>query len=195
MFLDATLSGGFLTLPVRSPSLVPLPPPPNMFKLEPLCTGTPRTCSNLLPSAMNLDQGNIFRSVCQELCSRGEGSMPRPKGEVEGLPGGVSRPTPGGCLDPGPEGRFGGLAGGGGGPRPTPGGGWGVWLGGSPGPHPGRGWGVWLGGIPACTKADTPSRWLLQWAVRILLECIFVYYEGWQASGILLECFLLSNWF
>ena len=81
----------------------------------------------------------------------------------------------------------------------THGGCWGVWLGvsrptprgdvegsgwgGSPGPHPGgpgrgswsrpaRGWG-W---IPACTEADppSPSRRLLLWVVRILLECILV---------------------
>ena len=39
---------------------------------------------------------------------------------------------------------------------------------GAPGPHPG-------GCIPACSEADTPSpRWLLLWAVRILLECILV---------------------
>ena len=64
-------------------------------------------------------------------------------------------------------------------------------LGVSLGPHPGgklRGlaWGVSRPtlrgvsrptprrGIPACTEADTPSRWLLLRAVRILLECFYV---------------------
>ena len=59
---------------------------------------------------------------------------------------------------------------------------------GSPGPHPGgrlRGLAGWRdlqshtrrwGCIPACNEADTPSRWLLLRAVRILLECILVWF-------------------
>ena len=99
----------------------------------------------------SLGQGNIFRSVCQELCSRGGGGggwypsmpcrspCPHPRGELRGLSWGVSRPTPGGL---------------------------------SPGPYPGG------GGIPTCTEADSPPprRRLLLRAVRILLECILVNY-------------------
>ena len=35
---------------------------------------------HLLPPATKLGQGNIFRSVCQEFCSRGGGSAPLPAG-------------------------------------------------------------------------------------------------------------------
>ena len=65
--------------------------------------------------------------------------------------GGMSRPTP--------RGRLGGLAGG-----PTPGGG--------PRPRP-------IGGVSqhALRQTLTPSIWLLLRTVRILLECILVFYE------------------
>ena len=49
--------------------------------------------------ATKLEQGNIFRSVCQEFCpQRGGVSRPTLTGEVEGSDkgGGVFRPTPGG---------------------------------------------------------------------------------------------------
>ena len=58
----------------------------------------------LPPPPTKLGQGNIFRSVCQEFCSRGGGgSKPRPRGEVGGSDWG-------GCLGPEPGGRLGGLA-------------------------------------------------------------------------------------
>ena len=76
-----------------------------------------------------------------------------------------------------------------------PGGGWGgLALGGCLGPDPRGGWGVWPGGgvqaqargvcrhrgcIPACTEAETPSsKRLLLRAVRILLECILVFFKS-----------------
>ena len=68
----------------------------------------------LLQPATKLGQGNIFRSVCQELCSQREGCLgPDPGGmlwglaggvlqahtweEIGGFGGGVSRPRPRGC--------------------------------------------------------------------------------------------------
>ena len=59
----------------------------------------------LLPPATKLGQGNIFRSVCQEFCSRGRrgggnpaciaGLQAHTQGESWGVwPGGVSRSTP-----------------------------------------------------------------------------------------------------
>ena len=52
-----------------------------------------------LPPAMKLEQGNIFRSMCQEFCPRGV-SRPTPRGGggVVGLARGVSRLTPSGGL-------------------------------------------------------------------------------------------------
>ena len=46
----------------------------------------------------SLGQGNIFTSVCQEICSQGAGGVPAP-----GQGGASSRgmPPPGGCLLPG----------------------------------------------------------------------------------------------
>ena len=73
---------------------------------------------------MKLGQGNIYRSVCQELCPWGEGvSRPRPRGRLGvWLGGGVSRSRPRSRR------RLGGLAGGCQSPhsggcvsRPTPG--------------------------------------------------------------------------
>ena len=85
-----------------------------------------------LPPATKLGQGNIFRSVCQEFCSRGGGvSRPTPKVEVEGS-------GQGGPPGPHPGWRLWGLAGGGS-PGPHLGGGELRALagGGSPAPHPG----------------------------------------------------------
>ena len=80
-------------------------------------------------------------------------SRPTPRGELEGSGrGGFFRPTPRGELE--------GSDLGGGVSRPTPRG--------VSRPTPGRGC------IPACTESDPPSRRLLLWAVRILLECILV---------------------
>ena len=46
-----------------------------------------------LPLATKLGKSNIFRSVCQEFCSRGGGvSRPRPRGEVGGSGQGVPGP-------------------------------------------------------------------------------------------------------
>ena len=75
---------------------------------------------NLLPPATKLGQGNIFRSVCQELCSQGglvsqhalQVSRLTPKGGLRGLACGVSRLTPKGGL----RGLAWGVS------RPTPGG-------------------------------------------------------------------------
>ena len=61
---------------------------------------------------------------------------------------------------------------------------------GSPGPHP------W--GIPASTETSIPprSRRLLLRTVRILLECILVFFTGFLVGGINLNCiyppFLIS---
>ena len=61
----------------------------------------------LLPPSMKMGQSNIFRSVCQEFCSRGRGvGIPAcHAGHMtslgEGCPGpgpGVSRHRPGGCV-------------------------------------------------------------------------------------------------
>ena len=111
-------------------------------------------------------------------------SRPTPRGEVEGSGlGGVSRPTPRGKLRglawrvsrPTPRGKLRGQAWGV--SRPTPGE--------SPGPH----WGCLQAhtqGVPrhspsgggvsqhALRQTPLPSRWLLLWVVRILLECILV---------------------
>ena len=78
-----------------------------------------------LPPPTKLQQGNIFRSVCQEFCSRGrEGGWypsmhcrfpgPHPGGKLRGLAWGSPGPHPGGKLR--------GLAWGGGVSRPPPGG-------------------------------------------------------------------------
>ena len=81
-----------------------------MRKLHELCLVC-RDIAQLLPPATKLGQGNIFRSVCQEFCSR-RGSVPGPGGSAFG-PGGrvpafgswgvcflsrVSAFGPGGCL-------------------------------------------------------------------------------------------------
>ena len=116
-----------------------------------------------LPPATKLRQGYVFTRVCDSV-HRGGGI---PACLVAGLGGGDGIPA---CLA--------GLQ------AHTQGGSWGVCLGGSPGPHPGgkfRGlaWGEGglqahtQGGIPACTEAETP-KWLLLWALCILLECILV---------------------
>ena len=76
----------------------------------------------------------------------------------------------------------------------------------SPGPHPGgclqahtKGWGLQtptqgVGGIPACTEADTPlpSRWLLLWAVCILLECILILTQHSEINVRFIDCKVLS---
>ena len=111
-----------------------------------------------------------------------------PRGKLRGLAWGVSRPHPGGCFQAHTQGVS----------RPTPGGvcrgSWGVWPGGisrlTPrGEVEGSGWGGGLQATPLSTGPhqgevsqhalrQTPlpraSRWLLLWAVRILLECILV---------------------
>ena len=111
----------------------------------------------------SLGQGNIFRSVCQEFCSRGGGGIPaclaglqaHTQGKVEGsgLGEGVSRPTPrgvspdphpGGVSRPTPRGSLQAHTWGvsrptpGGVSRPTPGG-LQAHTRGSPGPHWGGG--------------------------------------------------------
>ena len=100
----------------------------------------------MLPPATKLGQGNIFRSVCQEFCSRGGVSRPTPRGRLRGLAGGrgVLRPTPREEVEGCGRGvlqahTWGGVS------RPTPGGkveGSGQ-EGGSSGPH--------LGGLQAHT--------------------------------------------
>ena len=133
-----------------------------------------------LPPATKLGQGNLFRSVCQEFCSRGSGwvSRPTPRGGAGWgvwMGGEVSRPTPrgelgslarGGSPGPHPGARLGGLARGSPAPhlgrlggvwwgvsRPTPGGGCrlGCLAGGSPGPHSGGRLGGLAGGLQAHT--------------------------------------------
>ena len=91
-------------------------------------------------------------------------SRPRPRGEVGGSgQGGVSRPTPGGSRPtrggPGPHLR---------GVQAQP---WGVSR-----PSPGGCSGPGPGGVSqhALRQTPLPSRWLLLWVVRILLECILV---------------------
>ena len=115
-------------------------------------------------------QGNIFGGGIPA-CLAGLQAGPHPEGKLRGLAGGIYRPTS--------RGEVSGLAGGG-----------------SPGPHPGGGesLGVWPeGGLQAHTqwwgisratprgcisqnvlRQTPPSRWLLLWVVRILLECILV---------------------
>ena len=104
----------------------------------------------ILPPATKLGQGNIFRSVCQELCPQGGGvGIPiclaghmTSQGGVKAQAQGVSRSRPRGCPGPGL-----GVS------RPRPGG----------------------GCIPAFIEADNPhSRRPLLRAVRFLLERIFV---------------------
>ena len=109
-------------------------------------------CVQFLLPAMKLEQGNIFRSVCQEFCSQG-GWYPsmhcrlypsmscRYLGVVSQHALQVSKHTPKGKVEG--SGR-GGLQ-----------------------DHT-------QGGIPVCPEADTPSRWLLLQAVCILLECLLV---------------------
>ena len=84
--------------------------------------------------------------------------------------GGVSRPTP--------RGRLRGLAGS---PGPHLGGSPGPHLGESPGPHPGGSPGPHLEGLGypqhALRQTPPPKRQLLLWVVRILLECILVYFK------------------
>ena len=103
--------------------------------------------------AMKLGQGNIFRSVCQKFCSQGGSPGPHLGGSWGSGWGDISRPTPRGEVGEGPA------------------------RGGCPGPH--------LGGLQAHTWGDVSqhalrqtlppsSRWLLLWAVHILLECILV---------------------
>ena len=95
----------------------------------------------------------IFRSVCQEFCSRGGGVLQAHTqgGNWGSGQGGLQAHTQGGSLGEGLQAHTQGGPGPGG-SRSRPG-----------------------GCIPASTEADTPpSRRLLLWAVRILLECILV---------------------
>ena len=129
----------------------------------------------LLPPATKLGQGNIFRSVCQEFCSLGgEGAgvvsqyalqvVSQHGLQVSSGSGYASMHCR--SLGPHPGGKFRGLAWGGL-QAHTQGGKLRGLVWGSPGPHP---WGypsLHLGRHP-------PSRRLLLWEVRILLECILV---------------------
>ena len=99
----------------------------------------------------------IFSEACVKNSVRGRGRL--------GLgPGGRFAGLAGGCLDPDPGDRLGGLTWGCLGPEP------GKRLGsldrGCPGPH--------LGVYPSMHCDRPPSRRLLLWAIRILLECILV---------------------
>ena len=103
-----------------------------------------------LPPAMKLGQGNIFISMCQEFCSQGGSPSTHLERKLEGLAG----------RSPGPHlrGKLGSLARGV--SKSTPRGG---------GSRPGR------GVSQHALRQTLPSRWLLLWAVFILLECILVY--------------------
>ena len=118
------------------------------------------------------------------VCPQGVVSRPIPRGgRLGGLAGGSPGPYPGGGWGVWP-GRS---------PGPYPGGGWGVWPGrGVSRPRPGgsrlrpRGLSrprIRGGSRPRCVcvciypsmhMETPPSRWLLLWTVRILLECILV---------------------
>ena len=93
-----------------------------------------------LPPAKKLGQGNIFRSMCQEFCSRGRGrgGSPgqHPGGRLRGLAGGLQAHTQGDLQAHTWEG----------GSSPTPTGSQ-TDPGGSPDPHP---------CTPACNGAYTP---------------------------------------
>ena len=104
-----------------------------------------------LPLARN-EQGNIFRSMCQKFCSQG-GLQAHTWGKLGvWLGGDISRPTPRGEV-------------GGSGQRDLQAHTWGIsrpTLGGDVSQH-------------ALRQTLPPfSRWLLLWAVRILLKCILV---------------------
>ena len=101
-----------------------------------------------LPPATKLGQGNLFRSVCQEFCSRGSGRVSRPTpggGRLGGSGWGeVSRPTP--------RGELGSLARGGL-QAHTQGEGWRVW----PGGLQAHTWGGWGGGVWWGVSRPTPG--------------------------------------
>ena len=106
----------------------------------------------IFTAATKLGQGNIFRSVCQEFCPHGD-LQAHNQGEGWGSGLGVSPgPQPWGRLWGRLQAHTWGMS------RPRPGG---RGLGGV---YPSMHWG----------RHPPPSRQLLLWAVRILLECILV---------------------
>ena len=126
-------------------------------------------------------------------CIAGLPAHTQEKVEGSGLGGGVSRPTPGGKLK--------GLAGGS--PVPHPGEVEGSGLRGSQGPHLGGLQAHTQGGLQAHTQGvvsqhvlrqtpPTPSRWLLQRAVCILLECILVLHIVLVGTPIFINFFIFK---
>ena len=113
-------------------------------------------------------EGYVFIRVCLSFCSRGVCIIPACiaggiPGCLAGLQGGGGIPA---CLASLQAHTQGGVS------RPTPREG--------------------VEGIPACTEADTPSRWLLLWAVCILLECILILTQHSEINVRFIDCKVLS---